>query len=514
MTDINNPNFYKGADFIGGSPQRFITTDVNGKATDADYQLVPISVFGGLVTGDLIQPVGYDSSLDTAYGLIDSSGVGGFKAFVVSATTDERMGFSFVDRDTLNTYYVVSKSASNQTSFTHTPNGEGVDTTGQLSSTVDGIRLSATGARVNEFSTDGTLAGNSDTAVPTEKAVKTYVDTTQAYEEYVLNPSGTQAGRVYTSLTDCIAAINAAGNPKSRITLTENVTTSIPANTNMNNITLAGNGTGVLLGGLLLTITGGSMTSWAGARLESLGIAWASSDVMITVSGQFTMVLDAGSAFLRAGSAHMFDVTASGAFLITACLGGSIIIGSAFGGSPITDVGANGTWVIAMAGSGTNVDNDIVTGTASGAGKGVQYVFSDAAPELDCYTTTQSAFTGGRVFQPYSKYSNIVSTFTIHTAPTLAISFHHTVRLDASSNAITVTLPNATLFSTSTAGRELILIGYDATNTITINTTSSQDIRRDVSDVGNTSTTLAQGDILKLIAINLGSGNGYWQVTS
>jgi len=32
------------------------------------------------------------------------------------------------------------------------------------------------GAEINEFSTDGTLAGNSDTAVPTEKAVKTYVD--------------------------------------------------------------------------------------------------------------------------------------------------------------------------------------------------------------------------------------------------------------------------------------------------------------------------------------------------
>ena len=34
-----------------------------------------------------------------------------------------------------------------------------------------------TGAAINEFSIDGTLAGNSDLAVPTEKAVKTYVDT-------------------------------------------------------------------------------------------------------------------------------------------------------------------------------------------------------------------------------------------------------------------------------------------------------------------------------------------------
>lgn len=32
------------------------------------------------------------------------------------------------------------------------------------------------GATINEFSTDGTLAGNSDTALPTEQAVKTYVD--------------------------------------------------------------------------------------------------------------------------------------------------------------------------------------------------------------------------------------------------------------------------------------------------------------------------------------------------
>lgn len=39
----------------------------------------------------------------------------------------------------------------------------------------DGLTL-ASGASINEFSTDGTLAGNSDDAVPTEQAVKTYVD--------------------------------------------------------------------------------------------------------------------------------------------------------------------------------------------------------------------------------------------------------------------------------------------------------------------------------------------------
>ena len=43
--------------------------------------------------------------------------------------------------------------------------------------TVSGTLGLASGTTINEFSTDGTLAGDSDDAVPTEQAVKTYVDT-------------------------------------------------------------------------------------------------------------------------------------------------------------------------------------------------------------------------------------------------------------------------------------------------------------------------------------------------
>jgi len=46
---------------------------------------------------------------------------------------------------------------------------------GDAMSAVASITLNA-GATIDEFSTDGTLAGDSDTALPTEKAVKTYVD--------------------------------------------------------------------------------------------------------------------------------------------------------------------------------------------------------------------------------------------------------------------------------------------------------------------------------------------------
>jgi len=41
----------------------------------------------------------------------------------------------------------------------------------------DGLIFLRFGGGINEFSTDGDMGGNSDTAVPTEKAVKTYVDT-------------------------------------------------------------------------------------------------------------------------------------------------------------------------------------------------------------------------------------------------------------------------------------------------------------------------------------------------
>ena len=50
-----------------------------------------------------------------------------------------------------------------------------VDTSLVTTITSSGLQLS-TGARINEFSTDTTLADSSDTAVPTENAVKTYVD--------------------------------------------------------------------------------------------------------------------------------------------------------------------------------------------------------------------------------------------------------------------------------------------------------------------------------------------------
>jgi hypothetical protein len=61
---------------------------------------------------------------------------------------------------------------------TGTLTAQNLTVTGSLNASITITALGfAQGATINEFSIDGTLAGNSDGVVPTEKAIKTYVDT-------------------------------------------------------------------------------------------------------------------------------------------------------------------------------------------------------------------------------------------------------------------------------------------------------------------------------------------------
>ena len=62
--------------------------------------------------------------------------------------------------------------------------GETLAVTGAV--TAASLELGGSGAVPTEFSTDGTLGGNSDTAIPTEKAVKTYVATVLSGVDYAL----------------------------------------------------------------------------------------------------------------------------------------------------------------------------------------------------------------------------------------------------------------------------------------------------------------------------------------
>lgn len=87
---------------------------------------------------------------------------------------------------------------------------------GQDSATITGIDsiTLAAGTTINEFSTDGTLNSESDNKVPTELAVKTYVDTAVSLKANVDNPTftGTVSANAVTVAQNIIANNNVVIN--------------------------------------------------------------------------------------------------------------------------------------------------------------------------------------------------------------------------------------------------------------------------------------------------------------
>jgi hypothetical protein len=96
-----------------------------------------------------------------------------------------KQGNEVIERDTGRVYFVSTDQSGNfrvgnyfridQATGRATLDASAFDLSGLTS-----LRLGSIGAQlgeaINEFSADGTLAGNSNLAVPTEQAVKTYVD--------------------------------------------------------------------------------------------------------------------------------------------------------------------------------------------------------------------------------------------------------------------------------------------------------------------------------------------------
>ncbi len=75
---------------------------------------------------------------------------------------------------------------------------------------------------------------------------------------------------------------------------------------------------------------------------------------------------------------------------------------------------------------------------------------------------------------------------------------HYHVLCDASSNTIDITLPDCTLIE----GKEYVVHGYDATNTINVLTTASQQIRNISTDVA-TNKNIASGDVVYFVSTGI-----------
>ncbi|MDB4710379.1 hypothetical protein OAF16_01475 [Flavobacteriales bacterium] len=109
-----------------------------------------------------------DNGFSINYEKADASSTGNSTViFRQGETNSDYLDYLHFSETTKNITFNANKSSTSTSSF-----GDVIVEEGNL-------QLN-TGASVNEFSTDGTLSGNSDNALPTEQAVKTYVDNNQS----------------------------------------------------------------------------------------------------------------------------------------------------------------------------------------------------------------------------------------------------------------------------------------------------------------------------------------------
>ena len=125
------------------------------------------------LTGHDFLSIGTGSFTDTNY----PNSVGQTQPYDQSREATEQSGgrVYYTSTDQLGNFRVGSQFKIDQATGTATLNADAFDLSGLTELQLGSIGAQI-GATINEFSTDGTLAGNSDTAVPTEQAVKTYVD--------------------------------------------------------------------------------------------------------------------------------------------------------------------------------------------------------------------------------------------------------------------------------------------------------------------------------------------------
>ena len=195
--DITSGGGGLNADTLDGFDSTYYLNfnNLNNKPTYGQNDLNDTTIGGNLATGHLLQ---YNGS---AWVNIDFQP----NFSIIQNTPTTLAGYGITDSPTNLTDLggISSPSGADKLlASTGTPNTYAWQTTlNGISITAAGTIQFANGTSINEFSTDTTLSGNSDDAVPTEKATKSYVDTSIAG----ISVDGLESRSTITTTTNSIA---------------------------------------------------------------------------------------------------------------------------------------------------------------------------------------------------------------------------------------------------------------------------------------------------------------------
>lgn len=145
------------------------------------------------VTGDLpFANIAQSSAASRLLGRGSAAGAGDFQEITLSGLSMIGTTLTYVAPDTTGAVYNLSgTSTDNAIARFNGTDGVNIQNSGVIISDTNAITgalnltFSGGGATANEFSTDVLLAGDSDTAIPTEKAAKAYVDARALYKAAV-----------------------------------------------------------------------------------------------------------------------------------------------------------------------------------------------------------------------------------------------------------------------------------------------------------------------------------------
>jgi len=185
----NNPNVTIQFEILRGSPQNSVYRELHSSFTDANG-ITSVNIGeGALLTGSpTFSTIDWGSDehflnvkINTGSGLTDM-GTTAFKTVPYALSSMDNQWL-------VNGNNISTKNSGNTGIGENNPTAK-LDVNGNL-------RLQL-GTSVNEFSTDGNFSGNSNNAIPTESAVKTYVDNSGVFQT-INNVTRNSGGSIATN---------------------------------------------------------------------------------------------------------------------------------------------------------------------------------------------------------------------------------------------------------------------------------------------------------------------------